>query len=61
MVCNVGGGHQLRLSTAQWWEGCDVQERSVVIRQGWGVGQGPGCVSRVRAAMCSCDAQVPAV
>lgn len=57
VVCRVSGEHQFRLSAAQWWESCDVrEERSVEIRQGWEAGQGPVCVSGVRAA-----ARMPAV
>ena len=61
--CNVSGEHQLlRLSMAQRWKSCDVrEERSVVVRQGWGAGQGLGCVGRVRAARHSCDTHTHAV
>lgn len=63
VVCNVSGEHQLlRLSTARWWKSCDVwEERSVAMRQGWGVAQGLGCISGVCAARHSCDAHKPAV
>lgn len=41
VVCNVSSEQQLRgLKTAWQWKSFDVhEERTVVMRQGWGVGQ----------------------